>query len=504
MLQVYLDPCTVNSRKVLAGLALLGTEYKYHFIDYFAGQQKSEDFKKINPSATLPAAIDDDLTLTESNAILQYAADLEGSSAYPKDLKKRADINRWLLWEASAWFPSCYVYLVEFVVKPLLNAEPDQAAIDAQASRWTQLASILDQTLSKSKWLTGEHISIADIAVAAPMHLHKAQQLPLDKMPHLKRWIADIEQLPCWQQTQSAVDRALLPEAAAANGSHPATAGNGANGNTHKDVRAEFNYTKDVQQATELYFYESEQAKNIHEPGDDPQEMAVHDGWHRADTFSVEKEGFSLHEFKTAYDQWDDDAAVKTSFYPDIVEFLKKSQGAKRVLVFDHTIRSKTNADKKLTQESNTSQRAPVTLVHCDYTAESGPLRVQQLMGDEAQDLLSRRVAFFNVWKPIRRVVEEHPLAMCDVSSSPPADFFKLYLRYRDRNGENYVMRHNPDHKWWYFPSMSTDQVILLKTFDSETDGRARWVGHSAFRDPTSADDAPFRESVEIRTIAFF
>ncbi|KAL8686357.1 MAG: hypothetical protein Q9224_005471, partial [Gallowayella concinna] len=93
MLQVYLDPCTVNSRKVLAGLALLGTEYKYHFIDYFAGQQKSEDFKKINPSATLPAAIDDDLTLTESNAILQYAADLEGSSAYPNDLKKRADIN---------------------------------------------------------------------------------------------------------------------------------------------------------------------------------------------------------------------------------------------------------------------------------------------------------------------------------------------------------------------------------------------------------------------------
>lgn len=232
--------------------------------------------------------------------------------------------------------------------------------------------------------------------------------------------------------------------------------------------------------------------------------MSVHDGWHRADSFSADKEGFSLHDFKTSYDQWDDDAAATTYFYPEVVDFLKKTQGAKRVLVFDHTIRSKINAAKKLTQETNTSQRAPVTLVHCDYTAESGPLRVEQLMGDEAKDLLSRRVAFFNVWKPIRRTVEEHPLAMCDVTSSPPKDFFKLHLRYRDRNGENHVMRHNPNHKWWYFPKMTPEKVIVLKTFDSEVDGRARFVGHSAFNDPMSPQDAPFRESVEIRTIAFF
>lgn len=500
MLQIYLDPCTINSRKVLAGLALIGTKYEFHFIDFFAGAQKSDEFKKINPHATVPAATDGDLVLTESNAILQYAADLEGNAAYPEDLKKRADINRWLLWEASAWFPCCYVYLVEFVVKPLLKTEPDQKAIDAQARRWHQLATILDDRLSKSKWLTGDEISIADIAVAAPIHLHAAQRLPLEQTPHLKRWIADIEALPCWQQTQGAVDKALLPEASA-NGTKPV---NGTNGDGHKDVQATFNYTKDVQQPTELYFYESEAAKNIHEPGDDPHEMSVHDGWHRADSFLVDKEGFSLHSFETAYDQWDNDAAVAKEFYPEIVEFLKKTQGAKRVLVFDHTIRSKTNVSKKLTQETSTSQRAPVTLVHCDYTAESGPLRVQQLMGDEAEDLLSRRVAFFNVWKPIRRDVEEHPLAMCDVTSSPPDDFFKLYLRYRDRNGENYVMRHSPAHQWWYFPKMTPEQVVLLKTFDSATDGRARFVGHSAFNDPTSAADAPTRESVEIRTMAFF
>ena len=101
MLEVYLDPCTVNSRKALAGLDLIGTEYHFNYVNFFTGEQKSEKNTKINPHATVPFATDDDLVITESNAILQYAADLKGSPYYPKDLKKRAQVNRWLLWEAS-------------------------------------------------------------------------------------------------------------------------------------------------------------------------------------------------------------------------------------------------------------------------------------------------------------------------------------------------------------------------------------------------------------------
>ncbi len=273
--------------------------------------------------------------------------------------------------------------------------------------------------------------------------------------------------------------------------------------NSTSSVRAIFNYTQDVDQLTEIYFYECDAAKNIHEPGDDPHEMPVTDGWHRADKFSIDREGFSLNNFKTQYNKWEDDENVRLSFYPEVVEMLRQITGAKRILVFDHTIRTNANAGKKLTDETRTTQRTPVMLVHCDYTAESGPIRVHQLLKEEADDLLSRRVAFINVWKPIN-VVEERPLAMCDVTSTSPQDFFKLHLRYRDRNGENYVMRHSPKHKWWYFPRMTPEQVILLKTYDSEMDGRARFVGHTAFEDPTSPPDAQTRESIEIRTIAFF
>ena len=501
MIEVYLDPCTVNSRKVLAGLDLTETEYHLNFVNYFTGEHKSEKYKKVNPHGTLPSATDGDLVITESNAILMYVADLKDSPHYPKDLKKRAEINRWLLWEASAWFPSCYTYLAQFIVMPLLNKEPDQKAIDAEAPRWHELAGILDSVLAKQKWLCGDEVTIADIAVSAPMHLHKAQRLPLDKHPNLKRWYTEnVDKLPCWTKTQAAVNKALL-------------LGQERNGETasadaktqEKSVRTKINYSKDIpEKPCEIYFYDAEGAKDIREPGDDLQEIVVTDGWSRAKTFSADKEGFSLHDFNTSYDKWEDDQSTKSSFYPEVVGFLKKVIGAKRVLVFDHTIRTKANDQKKITQETNTSQRAPVKLVHCDYTAESGPLRVKQLLEDEAEALLARRVAFFNVWKPIRNVVEENPLAMCDVTSSPQEDFHKLYLRYRERNGENYVMKYSPGYKWWYFPKMTPEQVILLKTFDSELDGRARFVAHTAFDDPTSPPNAVTRESVEIRTIAFF
>jgi glutathione S-transferase len=173
---------------------------------------RSPNFLAINPNGAVPAVVDGDLALSESNAILQYAADLTGSEKhYPRNLKQRADINRWLLWEASTWFPSCYTYLVEYVVKPLLKTEPDETIIEKEAPNWHRLAGILHARLAKSKWLAGDTVTIADIAVAAPMHLHKWQRLPLDEHANLKRWTADVEQLPCWQKTQGAVEQALRP-----------------------------------------------------------------------------------------------------------------------------------------------------------------------------------------------------------------------------------------------------------------------------------------------------
>jgi glutathione S-transferase len=203
-MKIYADPITVNCRKVLAGLDLMEVPYELVHVDYFKGEQKSDTYIAINPNASMPAMKDGDFTLWESNAILQYAADKHNVAAqYPHDLKTRADINRWLLWESSSWFPSCYVFLVENCVKPLLGGAADQAVLDTQLQTFHKLASILENRLKTHRWIAGTtEPTIADIAIASPMHLHGWQQLPLANYPNNRRWMyEDIESLTCWEKS---------------------------------------------------------------------------------------------------------------------------------------------------------------------------------------------------------------------------------------------------------------------------------------------------------------
>ena len=202
-LTIYADPITVNCRKVLAGLDLIGMPYELKHVDYFKGEQKAEPYVSLNPNAAIPAMADGDFVIWESNAILQYAADKAGNaSVYPHDLKTRTDINRWLFWESASWFPSCYVYLVENCVKPLLGSQADAAVLAAQDAQFHKLAGILDRRLADRAWVMGDQPTIADIALAAPMHLHGWQQLPLRNHANVVRWMTDhVEQLPCWRKT---------------------------------------------------------------------------------------------------------------------------------------------------------------------------------------------------------------------------------------------------------------------------------------------------------------
>lgn len=202
-LKIHADPITVNCRKVLAGLKLMGAPYELVHVDYFKGEQKAEPYLSLNPNAALPAMTDGDMVLWESNAILQYAADKIGNDqVYPRDLALRADVNRWMFWESASWFPSCYVFLVENCVKPLLGGQADAAVLEAQLGQFHKLAGILNQRLEGREWLVGGRPTLADISVASAMHLHGWQQLPLNDHPNLKRWLTQgVEQLPCWQQT---------------------------------------------------------------------------------------------------------------------------------------------------------------------------------------------------------------------------------------------------------------------------------------------------------------
>ena len=213
-MELLLDPRTINSRKVLAGCKLVGAEYTVNRLDYFQAEQTSPAYLAINPMASMPALKDGSFTLWESNAILQYAAEKVGNtSAYPTDLQTRADVNRWLLWESSSWFGSCYKYVVENCVKPLLGGETDQSILDAEEPNFHKLAGILDARLAGSRYMCGDQPTIADVAIAAPMHIHGYFKLPLSEHPNLVRWMTqDVEKQSWWIDT-TVLENFVLPEA---------------------------------------------------------------------------------------------------------------------------------------------------------------------------------------------------------------------------------------------------------------------------------------------------
>jgi len=227
--------------------------------------------------------------------------------------------------------------------------------------------------------------------------------------------------------------------------------------------------------------------------------VTIHDGRVIAKELSLDREGFIFVQHNTKMRDFYDETEVRAVYYPEIEQLVKETSGAKRVLVFDHTLRSADSAMREAKQISG-----PVRNAHNDYTEWSGPQRVRDLLPDEADELLKRRFAVVQVWRPIRHPVEREPLAIADARSIGTKELFPSSRVYPDRVGEVYHCAYNPEHRWYYFPKMQRDEAIVFKTFDSAKDGRARWTAHSAFDDPTSPPDAPPRESIEMRTLAFF
>jgi hypothetical protein len=231
----------------------------------------------------------------------------------------------------------------------------------------------------------------------------------------------------------------------------------------------------------------------------DPHVVTMHNGRREADRFALERDGFHFVPHDTTMKNFFDEDEIRRVYYPEMVELVKAESGAKRVVVFDHTLRT---ADDEFREKYKI--REVVRRVHNDYTEWSGPQRVREILPDEADALLARRFAIIQVWRPIRYPVETFPLAICDARSVSTDDFVISERRYPNRVGQTYSVKYNPKHRWYWFPLMRRDEALVFKVYDSMKDGRARWTAHTAFDLPNPPPGARPRESIEIRTMAFF
>lgn len=233
----------------------------------------------------------------------------------------------------------------------------------------------------------------------------------------------------------------------------------------------------------------------------EPHTIAIHDMRPLADGLTLDQQGFALVDAPTRVTDFYDEKQLEATYYREAEDLVKQATGASRVVVFDHTIRRR---EQGVEDRTPGIPRQPVTRIHGDYTEISGPQRVRDLMGAEADALLNRRFAIVNVWRPIHGPLYDAPLAVCDAKSVADGDLVGQDLIYRDRTGEIYGLTFNPAHRWYYAPAMQADEALLLKCFDSARDGRARFMPHTSFADPNAPADMLPRESIELRTLVFF
>ena len=227
--------------------------------------------------------------------------------------------------------------------------------------------------------------------------------------------------------------------------------------------------------------------------------VRLHDGRPLAGQFQFEREGFRFVPHESGMTDFYDDAEVRRVYYPECVELIKQASGARRVVVFDHTLRTASEDEREARKI-----RDIVSRVHNDYTEWSGPQRVRDIMGEEADDLLKGRFAIIQVWRPINHPVESHPLAICDAQTVKPETLVVNERHYQNRVGQTYAITYDPGQRWYWFPQMRPDEALVFKVYESLKDGRARWTAHTAFADPSAPPHARPRESIEIRTLAFF
>ena len=232
----------------------------------------------------------------------------------------------------------------------------------------------------------------------------------------------------------------------------------------------------------------------------EPHQVPIFDARLIAETITLDREGFALVRYPTQVKNFHDDGEVKRVYYPAAEAFIRATLKADRVFIFDHTVRKRVEGAADI---RGAGPRQPATRVHVDQTAVSGPNRVREHLPDEAEELLKGRVQIINLWRPIRGPLRDTPLAMADGQTVAPDDLVATDLVYPNRRGETYLVKYNPNHRWFYFPEMTADQALLLKCYDSATDGRTRFGPHTAFVDPTTPADASPRESIELRTLVF-
>ncbi|KAJ0960140.1 hypothetical protein J5N97_002059 [Dioscorea zingiberensis] len=200
-LKLYGAPASTCSARVKAALEELGVAYEFVPINFATGEHKQPPHISRNPFGQVPALQDGDLTLFESRAITRYIARKYKNGV--TDLLKQSDaaagalVDVWMEVESHQYNPAVSPIFYQIFIVPLFGGTPDQAVIAENVEKLSKILDVYEDRLSKSKYLAGDFISLADLHhLPYTFYLMITHPSLVNSRPHVKAWWEDISSRP--------------------------------------------------------------------------------------------------------------------------------------------------------------------------------------------------------------------------------------------------------------------------------------------------------------------
>ncbi len=202
-MHLYHHPFSANARKTVMTALLLDVDVELVLVDLRAGDNQKAEYLALNPMGKVPTLVDGDRVLWESHAIMQYLADQAPADAlYPTDRFARADVNRWLFWSAAHWSTNIALLVQQHVIKRMRGeGEPDPSIVALGEREVVRFGKVLDDHLAERNYLCGTTLTLADLAVAAPLMYTGPGQIPVRDFANIQKWFGWIQELEVWRKT---------------------------------------------------------------------------------------------------------------------------------------------------------------------------------------------------------------------------------------------------------------------------------------------------------------
>lgn len=198
MLKIWGRNNSVNVQKVLWCCDEMGAQYQRLDAGGSFGVVNTPQYRALNPNGLVPTIEDGPFVLWESNTIVRYlAAKHSAGKLWPKDLKVRAEADKWMDWQISMFSPAFRPLFWNLVRTPV--DQRDEQAMEESRLQTTEILGYLDTHLKNRMYIGGEVLTMGDIPMGCA--IWRWMSLPLERpvMPNLQRWFDTLRERPAYR-----------------------------------------------------------------------------------------------------------------------------------------------------------------------------------------------------------------------------------------------------------------------------------------------------------------